>query len=56
MPELVSRTPKLGWFFRLSDDAVTPSERLAGPPGIEPGLSVLETDVLPLYDGPVHER
>jgi hypothetical protein len=24
----------------------------AGPPGIEPGLSVLETDVLPLYDGP----
>src|SRR3989344_1902242 len=28
----------------------------AGPPGIGPGLSVLETDVLPLYDGPVRER
>ena len=28
----------------------------AGPPGIGPGLSVLETDVLPLYDGPVPAR
>lgn len=27
--------------------------RLAGPGGIEPPLKVLETSVLPLYDGPM---
>ena len=27
-------------------------ENLAGPPGIEPGTTVLETDVIPLHHRP----
>ncbi len=38
--------------FRLFEESESTESVLAGPPGIEPGLSVLETDVLPLYDGP----
>src|SRR3989338_5014779 len=43
----------------LSYRACTELVRLsthAGPLGIGPRLSVLETDVLPLYDGPVQKR
>jgi site-specific DNA recombinase len=50
--QMVNGTPKLSWIFRLSQRSETPESVLAGPPGIGPGLSVLETDVLPLYDGP----
>lgn len=28
---------------------------MAGPVGIEPTLAVLETDVLPLYEGPMYQ-
>ena len=51
--ELDNGTPKLTWIFKLSGDSGDAESVLAGPPGIGPGLSVLETDVLPLYDGPV---
>lgn len=42
------RNPPL--LFELRTDTVEPS---AGPPGLEPGLAVLETTVLPLNDGPL---
>lgn len=51
--QMVNGTPKLSWVFRLFEDSGDAESQLAGPPGIGPGLSVLETDVLPLYDGPV---
>lgn len=46
--EIDNGTPKLSWVFRLSDDSGGTESQLAGPPGLEPGTSVLETDVLPL--------
>ncbi len=52
VPELDSRTPKLSWIIRLSEHSNDDESVLAGPVGIEPTLSVLETDVLPLNYGP----
>lgn len=46
--ELDSGTPKLSWYFRLSEDSGGTESVLAGPPGLEPGTAVLETAVLPL--------
>jgi hypothetical protein len=42
----------LSWIIRLSEDSNDHESVLAGPVGIEPTLSVLETDVLPLNYGP----
>jgi site-specific DNA recombinase len=46
--EMVNRTPKLSWVFRLSDASLDTESVLAGPVGIEPTMSVLETEVIPL--------
>ena len=54
--ELDNGTPKLTWIFKLSGDSGDAESVLAGPPGIGPGLSLLESDVLPLYDGPVQSE
>jgi site-specific DNA recombinase len=47
VPELDSRTPKLSPILRLSLDSNDDESVLAGPVGIEPTMSVLETDVIP---------
>jgi hypothetical protein len=52
VPEFDSRTPKLSYILRFLEDSDGSESVLAGPVGIEPTLSVLETDVLPLNYGP----
>ena len=51
--EMVNGTPKVSWVFRLFEDSGDTKKQLAGPPGIEPGPTVLETDVLPLNYRPL---
>ena len=46
--EINNRTPKLSWVFKLSDGSESEKTIWAGPRGIEPRPTVLETDVLPL--------
>ena len=46
--EIVYGTAKIAFPFSLSSEFESNKNQLAGPPGLEPGTSLLESDVLPL--------
>lgn len=42
----------LFWYWGEPPIAVLPQKYLAGPPGLEPRIAVLETAVIPFHHGP----